>query len=172
MEIKKGQIINFQTITGARIPEPVEIPQGTSLATIRNSRILTSLSDIGQWGRVAAIIDRLNWPVEILIRSAIERGDVVESVEAIAPLKDTKGQVGELIIGPDSVQLWQEKGHVLITGRLPVQTAENTQKSTVISSVNQPNQPKETRVIESVGVFADQTSNPYLQAPADLKKAA
>ncbi|MBI2018684.1 hypothetical protein HYS96_03150 [Candidatus Daviesbacteria bacterium] len=156
MEINKGQIINFQTITSARVPEPAEIPQGTSLATIRNSRIFTSSSDLGQWGRVAAIIDRLNWPVGILVRSAIERGDTVESVEVTAPLKDTEGKVGELIIGPDSVQLWQERGHVLITGRLPEQTA--------ISSVNQhPNQPKEA---------TDQTSNPYLQAPAVLKKAA
>lgn len=164
---KKGQILNFQAISQSRTAEPVRASQGSTPVRLRASRILTKPSDIKQWGVVAEILEDLDWDTgKILISSAKEKEDVVDTVELTAPVGGIAGKAGNLVIGPDSVQYWQDKGSVLVTKRLPTQGDQNQLEEII------PEQTEKVRLIEEVGIFPDQTANPFLKVPADLKKEA
>ncbi len=162
---KKG-IINFQAISQNRAVEPAQVTQSPAPIRIRASRILTRLSEIPIYGKLARILENLKWDTaKILIGSAKEKEDVVETVELTAPVGGIAGKTRELIVTPDSVQHWQDKGSVLITKRLPTEGDPNQ----VIPASNQT---EKIKLIEEVGIFPDQSANLFLKAPADLKKAA
>lgn len=191
---RQGQIVFSPTVpqafNEAFEKEPAYKTDPTAPVPTIYTRILAPSSpDVEQYGRVAESLNALGWDnaEEILINSAKERADIVESIEFVAPLKDMGNKVGELIISPGSIQWWRAKGPILITNKLPIQP--NQGRQVIVGQSVQENavdQTEKVRVIESVGIFtnqasqlpqatfeiADQEKNPYLLAPAKLNKAA
>lgn len=163
MEIRKGQVES----------QVVSIKPG-SVARFKFSKITTNPEDLPQWGRTTRAVMEAGISLDVLNEAGDERGDKVERMVLDAPsTHNLQGKVGEIIEGKDHIQAWQEMGEVLVTKQLPnpnseagVVTFENTEQQTI-------------GVVEGMGVFSNQptqiqnlSENPYLKAPADIKKAA
>lgn len=172
MEIKRGgqEILQTPGSTG-------------SLANFRMSKILTNPEDIIQWGITTKAVMAAGISLTVLEKAGIERGDQVDSVElSTLSSHNLHGKIGEVIEGPNHIQAWQERGEVLITNQLESPEVNDTNNN-IIPFPNM--KPQTIKVIEEVGVFTDiptqisqpannldLTNNPYLLAPAELKKAA
>lgn len=172
MEIKRGQIVNFSPAQKVET-QVVSVNPGI-VARFKFSKISTPLYDIAQYGRTTRALMDAGMTLDILADAGEERGDKVERMVHDAPsTHNLQGKVGEIIEGKDQIQAWHQMGEVLVTRQLPNPTTE----SGVIPFVK--TDPQKIGVVEGVGVFSNQptqiqnlSENPYLKAPADIKKAA
>ena len=167
---RQGQIINFQA--------PAEIssqpPKPAQLISVEGTKITTKPYNLDQWVRFdrARRIARL--PRNLLVNTGEEMGDSVEEAVITLSVDESllKNQVGEPIRGENFYIFLEETGNVLITSQIPnPQSEQNIIPTNQVTGVG-PQNPQEVTVLEGVGIFADQTNNLFLSAPAKLKKAA
>ena len=172
MEIKRGQIVNFTSPQKVE-NNPVPVKPAT-VARFKLSRVFTDIVEIPQYSRTGKALIAAGMSLDHLVNAAEGKGDKVERTALDTPsAHNLQGKVGEIIEAADRFQAWQENGEVLITKQLPNPTSAGG----VVPFEN--TEPQKIGVVEGVGVFSDQhpqinnlSDNPYLQAPADLKKAA
>lgn len=157
---RRGQIINFQA--------PAEInsrpPKPAQLIRAEVTKITTKPYDLDQWERFDRARKIARLPRSLLVNTGEEIGNSVE--EAVITLSVDasllESMTEEPIRGDNFYISWEETGNVLITSQIP-----NPQSEPNIIPT-----PQEVTVLEGVGIFADQTNNLFLSAPAKLKKAA
>lgn len=171
MERHGGQITNFKA-PSKRVESQLSVTGG-EVTRFKFSKILTNITEIPQYSRTGKALMVAGMSLEHLVSAAEDKGDKVERIELDAELHDLHGKVGEIIESADRFQAWQENGEVLVTRQLPVSISEPE----IILFENP--QAQKIGVVEGVGVIANQPNqanqpetNPYLQVPADLKKAA
>ncbi len=119
-------------------------------------------------------------PFEHIANAGEALGDQVERGEIDAPiLEGWQERAGEVAEDESKILSWQNRGEIIsITPQLssPINTGESLVTTSQQLSTDQ--NPEQTRnVVEGIAVFnqADNSQledNPYLKAPADLKKAA
>lgn len=120
-------------------------------------------------------------PFEHIANAGEYIGDSVEKGELDASLiAGWQEKAGEIAEEESKVLAWQNRGDVISVTQQLDAPASLTGQEVVRSSqdlTSQQNQPQNLNVLEGIAVFNQQDNNqlqanPYLSAPADLKKAA
>lgn len=175
MEIKKGQIINF--------------PTGEVSLVRAKSYKITSARNYAQYVRTVKAYALAGLPLEHIANAGEEIGDLVERAEIDASLlENSQSKAGEIAEDENKIMAWQNRGEkISIVNQLsspqPLKETEIVPVSNDLTTSN-PNQQHSLNVLEGIAVFNNQPqqvsnqnnsqleTNPYLNAPANLKKAA
>lgn len=186
MEIKNGKIVNSQAQIEVDGNKPTQ-SNSTALVGANGSTIFTLMQDVPQYGRVAESLDKAGLPQEILINTANERGDRVVLTSVLLPVGQSFRIKTGVEIGPDYVISVRKSDRVLITSQLP--NSQHEQSIIPTNQITENQTAQEVKVLEGVGIFPEQPTklaqtaptqnqnpnlinNPFLNAPAILKKAA
>lgn len=164
MEIKKGQIINFP---GTLQTDEALVP---SVFRARSFRITSGRGNFPQYVRTVKAYALAGMPLEHIANAGDHLGDLVERGEIDASLLQTsQSKAGEIAEDENTIMAWQNRGErISIINQLP---SPQPMKETEIVPVSN----NTSNVLEGIAVFNNQPqiqNNPYLIAPAQLKKAA
>lgn len=169
MEIKKGQIIYF--------PDTVFVP---SVVRAKSFRITSGMGNFAQYVKTVKAYALAGMPLEHIANAGDHLGDLVERGEIDASLLQTsQSKAGEIAEDENRIMAWQNRGEIIsITPQLSSPTSTGAELVTTSQQLSADQESDQTRnVLEGIAVFnqADDSQlegNPYLKAPADLKKAA
>lgn len=144
----------------------------------KSFKISSVMQNFAQYVRTVKAYALAGMPLEHIANAGDHLGDLVERGEIDASLLQTsQSKAGEIAEDENQIMAWQNRGEIIsITPQLssPTNTGQELVKTSQHLSADQ--KPDQTRnVLEGIAVFNNQPpiqNNPYLIAPAQLKKAA
>lgn len=162
---------------------------GQSLTRAKSFKVTSQTPNYAQYVRTVKAYALAGLPFEHIANAGDTLGDLVERGEIDAPISEMEGKMGEIVEDESKMLAWQNRGvKVSKLGQLTTGVSVTGKEVVTISqSVTTNQQGEQTiNVIEGIGVFNQQTpqiqnttpsnssshleNNPYLRAPADLKK--
>ena len=139
------------------------------------------MQNFAQYVRTVKAYALAGLPLEHIANAGEEIGDLVERAEIDASvLESSQSKAGEIAEDENKILAWQNRGEqISIVNQLP--SAQPLKEAEIVPVSNevatpQANPPQILNVVEGIAVFNQYNSqletNPYLRAPADLKKSA
>lgn len=178
MEIKKGQIVNFRSN-----PQPTLEGSAVNISPVRakSFKVTTGSGNYSQYVATVKAYAQAGMSFEHIANAGETLGDMVERGELDSSLIEGRQEkAGEIAEEESKVLAWQNRGEVIsvthqIASPTPVTGQEVVQTTQSLTQEQTP--PQNLNVLEGIAVFNQKVSeqlenNPYLRAPADLKKAA
>lgn len=148
----------------------------------KSFKIKSATHNFAQYVRTVKAYALAGLPLVHIANAGEEIGDLVERGEIDASLlESSQSKAGEIKEDENKILAWQNRGEkISIVNQLPsAQPLKETEIVPISNTVTMPqaNPPQTANVLEGIAVFNNQgnsqlDSNPYLRAPADLKKAA
>lgn len=156
----------------------------------KSFKISSVMQNFAQYVRTVKAYALAGMPLEHIANAGDHLGDLVERGEIDASLLQTsQSKAGEIAEDENQIMAWQNRGEqISIVNQLPsAQPLKETEIVPVSNNlaVSNPNQEQTVNVLEGIAVFNNQPqqlpssqdnsqleANPYLIAPAQLKKAA
>lgn len=172
--------------TDPAVPEPYS----RSIRRAISFKIETTASNFAQYVRTVKAFIAARLPFRYIANAGTFLEDKVESREVTAPIRDGwQNKAAEIAEDSGKVIAWQDRGEgIEVTHQLPSGVSGEQGKVIPITDylADVENKQQKVGVVEGVAVFTNQPpqltqpssgslapkDNPYLQAPADLKKAA
>lgn len=161
--------------------------QKSSVIRAKSFKISSATQNFAQYVRTVKAYALAGLPLVHIANAGEEIGDLVERAEIDASLlESSQSKAGEIAEDENKILAWQNRGEqISIINQLPsAQPLKETEIVPVSNDVAIPqaNPPQTANVLEGIAVFNNQPqqinnqgnsqldSNPYLRAPADLKK--
>lgn len=160
-----------------------------SLTRAKSFKVTSQTPNYAQYVRTVKAYALAGLPFEHIANAGDTLGDLVERGEINAPISEMEEKMGEVVEDESKLLAWQNRGETIsLTQQLPSAVSITGKEVVTISqSITTNHQGEQTiNVIEGIGVFNQQTpqiqnttpsttsshleNNPYLRAPADLKK--
>lgn len=146
----------------------------------KSFKISSATANFAQYVRTVKAYALAGLPLEHIANAGEEIGDLVERAEIDASLlESSQSKAGEIAEDENKILAWQNRGEqISIINQLPsAQPVSQTEIAPLSNNlVTTQSQPQTANVLEGIAVFNQNNSqletNPYLRAPADLKKAA
>lgn len=145
----------------------------------KSFKIISAPPNFAQYVRTVKAYALAGMPLEHIANAGDHLGDIVERGEIDASLLQTsQSKAGEIAEDANKIMAWQNRGEqISIINQLPsAQPIKETEIVPVSNNLtSNPNQEQTVNVLEGIAVFNNQPpieNNPYLIAPAQLKKAA
>lgn len=167
-------------------------PQNNQYQPMRakSFKISSAMQNFAQYVRTVKAYALANMPLEHIANAGEQLGDLVERQEIDASLLEaSQTKAGEIAEDENKIMAWQNRGEkISIVNQLPSsQPLKETEIVPATFDLATPvtNSEQTLNVLEGMAVFNNQPqqisanqnnsqleTNPYLRAPADLKKAA
>lgn len=154
----------------------------------KSFKINSVTANFAQYVRTVKAYALAGLPLVHIANAGEEIGDLVERAEIDASLlESSQSKAGEIAEDENKILAWQNRGEqISIINQLP--SAQPLRETEIVPISNdvaipQANPPQTANVLEGIAVFNSQPqqinnqgnsrleSNPYLHAPADLKKS-
>lgn len=154
--------------------------QKSSVIRAKSFKISSATQNFAQYVRTVKAYALAGLPLVHIANAGEEIGDLVERAEIDASLlESSQSKAGEIAEDENKILAWQNRGEqISIINQLPsAQPLKETEIVPVSNDVAIPqaNPPQTLNVVEGIAVFSQNNSqletNPYLRAPANLKKA-
>lgn len=160
--------------------------QKSSVIRAKSFKISSTTQNFAQYVRTVKAYALAGLPLVHIANAGEEIGDLVERAEIdAAVLENSQSKAGEIAEDENKILAWQNRGErISIINQLP--SAHPTSQTEIAPLSNNlvatQNQPQTANVLEGIAVFNNQPqqinnqgnsqleTNPYLRAPADLKK--
>ena len=151
-----------------------------SVIRAKSFKISSATQNFAQYVRTVKAYALAGLPLEHIADAGDEIGDLVERAEIDARLlESSQSKAGEIAEDENKILAWQNRGEkISIVNLLPsTQPLKDTEIVPVTNNLtaSNPKQEQTLNVLEGIAVFNSNNSqletNPYLRAPADLKKA-
>lgn len=145
----------------------------------KSFKINSAMQNFAQYVRTVKAYALAGLPLVHIANAGEEIGDLVEREEIdAAVLESSQSKAGEIAEDKDKILAWQNRGEqISIINQLPsAQPLKETEIVPVSNNLttSSPIQEQTLNVVEGIAVFNQNNSqldtNPYLQAPANLKK--
>lgn len=162
---------------------------GQPITRAKSFKVTSQTPNYAQYVRTVKAYALAGLPFEHIANAGDTLGDFVERGEIDAPISELQEKMGEIVEDESKMLAWQNRGETIsLTQQLPSGVSVTGKEVVTISqSVTTTPQGEQTiNVIEGIGVFNQQApqiqnttpstspshleNNPYLRAPADLKK--
>lgn len=160
-----------------------------SITRAKSFKVTSQTQNYAQYVRTVKAYALASLPFEHIANAGDFLGDIVERGEIDAPISELQEKMGEVVEDESKLLAWQNRGETIsLTHQLSSPTPTTGKEVVTISQAvtTQTQTEKTINVIEGIGVFNQQTpqiqnptpstssspleNNPYLQAPADIKK--
>lgn len=167
-------------ISSKSVAVAVDPQKGTEIVREKHWEIKAPWYDVPQYGKVLDALDIAGMSYEEAAKAGDARGDQVTEGETDVPMqKGWQNETGGIIQDEHRILRWKNRGEVITVTHLLSSSSITGQEIVSIS-------PSQTRnVVEGIAVFSqevqslqniptdvDLENNPYLNALADIKKAA
>lgn len=162
---------------------------GQSITHAKSFKVTSQTPNYAQYVRTVKAYALAGLSFEHIANAGDTLGDFVERGEIDAPISEMEKKMGEVVEDESKLLAWQNRGETIsLTLELPSGVSVTGKEVVTISqSVTiKPQEEQTINVIEGIGVFNQQApqiqnttpstspshleNNPYLRAPADLKK--
>lgn len=172
--LRNKNVITFQK------PSIQQASQISSAIRAKSFKISSATENFAQYVRTVKAYALAGLPLVHIANAGEEIGDLVERAEIDASLlESSQSKAGEIAEDENQIMAWQNRGEkISIVNQLPsAQTISQTEIVPLTNNLTTTQNPEQTvNVLEGIAVFNQNNSqlevNPYLRAPADLKKAA
>lgn len=168
-----------------------------SVIRAKSFKVSSAMQNFAQYVRTVKAYALAGLPLEHIANAGEEIGDIVERQEIDANLlESSQSKAGEIAEDEGKIMAWQNRGEkISIVNQLP--SAQPLKETEIVPAANNLttagiNPEQKVNVLEGIAVFASGgganynqpqqinsnqgdsqlEANPYLQAPADLKKTA
>lgn len=155
--------------------------QTQSAIRAKSFKISSAMQNFAQYVRTVKAYALAGLPLEHIANAGDEIGDLVERAEIDASvLESSQSKAGEIAEDENKILAWQNRGEKIsivnqLSSAQPLKETEIVPVTNNLTTSN-PSQEQTLNVVEGIAVFNQDNSqletNPYLRAPADLKKAA
>ncbi len=153
----------------------------TSVIRAKSFKISSAMGNFAQYVRTVKAYALAGLPLVHIANAGEEIGDLVERGEIDASvLENSQSKAGEIAEDENKILAWQNRGEkIYIMNQLP--SAQPLKETEIVPVTNNlvtanPKQEQTLNVVEGIAVFNQNNSqlnnNPYLKAPADIKKTA